>query len=440
MALIGVILLLILASGVCAALAVSGKTETMAAYNLDTSAQARAAAQAGLTAAMEVVITYLNTTALDPTDAVNNLIEGPDDNAAATADNGNLAQIDGVVTGLPAPGVTLQLGALQGVSYTLQAFDEDDPLRGITLSAAAITEIEENSNPTTDGNKKIVIRATGFGRNNTTVTLEAIVGTTTLPAIVTNGDLDVQGNLTLVGQNGGVHANGNLTLGSGAVDIAEDATASGIADIHASADVGGLAAGGQPVKTVPPVDAMDYYAFADYLLDDDGVVKHAQTLVPCDPMDACFNSGWTWDGGGDWSLNSAFVVTGTYYLKGTARMAGSPGPVILSILAEGDIDIQGNANLQPDVQTNFDMLFVTNGDLEISGSFATPLIVEGVIMVRGQLNISGSPDIAGQILVEDVAGAGSLVGVNEITGNPTVTYNGTAGNDTFDLAGWREIK
>src|SRR5262245_41731204 len=142
MALIGVILLLILASGVCAALAVSGKTETMAAYNLDTSAQARAAAQAGLTAAVEATITYLNTTVLDPTDAVNNLIEGPDDDASATADNGNLATIDGVATGLPVPGVKLQLGSLTGVSYTVQAFDEDDPNRGLTLSGAAITEID----------------------------------------------------------------------------------------------------------------------------------------------------------------------------------------------------------------------------------------------------------------------------------------------------------
>jgi cytoskeletal protein CcmA (bactofilin family) len=112
----------------------------------------------------------------------------------------------------------------------------------------------------------------------------------------------------------------------------------------------------------------------------------------------------------------------------------------MSIIAEGDIDIQGNGDLQPDVQTNFDMLFVTDGDLEISGSFATPLLVEGVILVRGQLDISGSPEIAGQILVENVSGAGTLSTVNEIAGNPTITYNGTAGNDTFDLASWREIK
>jgi hypothetical protein len=436
MALIGVILLLILASGVCAALAVSGKTETMAAYNLDASAQAHMAAQAGLTAAVEVVITNLNTTALDPTDAVNNLLAGPDGDAAATADNGDLSTIDLAATGLPAPGTRLQLGTLQGVSYTVQAFDEDDVNRGFLLSADAITEIDEDTFPYTDGNKKIVIRAIGYGRNNTTVTLEAIIGTTTLPAIVTNGDLDVQGNLTLVGQNGGVHANGDLTLGSGAVAIAEDATASGIADIHASANVGGLEAGGQPTKSVPPVHAIDYYAYADYLLDNDGVIKNAQTLaVLADQA----SYGWTWDGT-TWNLNTNLVITGTYYARSSVRMAGSPGPVILSILAEGDIDIQGNANLQPDAQPNFDILFVTDGDLEVSGSFATPLIVEGVIMVRGQLNISGSPDIAGQVLVENVTGAGTLVDANIITGNPTITYNGTAGNDTFDIAGWREIK
>ena len=184
------------------------------------------------------------------------------------------------------------------MSFTVQAFDEDDPLRGITLNAAAITEIEENTDPTTDGNRKIVIRATGFGRNNTTVTLEAILSTTTLPALVTNGDLDVQGNLTLEGQNGGVHANGNLEIGSGAVDIAQDATASGTATIHNSADVGGLEAGGQPTMTVPNVNAADYYNFADFVLDNDGVIKNRMTGV-AEANQASF--GWTWDGGtGTW--------------------------------------------------------------------------------------------------------------------------------------------
>jgi hypothetical protein len=436
MALIGVILLLILASGVCAALAVSGKTETMAAYNLDTSAQARAAAQAGLTAAIQVVITNLNNSALTPEQAIDTLLAGPDGDAAATFDNGSLITIGGVATGLPSPNATLQLGTLTGVNYTVQVFDDDDPNRGITLSAAAITEIDEDNIPTTDNNERIVVRAIGRGRNNTTVTLEAILGTTTLPALLTNGDLDVQGNLTLLGQNGGVHANGNLEIGSGSVDIAQDATSSLVATIHASADVGGIEAGGQPTLTVPNVNANDYFNYADYILDSDGVIKNRVTGLP-EVNQASF--GWTFSGG-TWELN-ADPIDGTYYVRGgSVRMAGSP-TAVMSLIVEGDIDIQGNATLTPDVQLpSFENLFVTNGDLEISGSFATPLLIEGVIMVRGQLDISGSPEIAGQILVQDVAGAGTLTDVNEINGNPTITYNGLAGSGTFDIGGWREVK
>src|SRR5687767_15309258 len=119
-------------------------------------------------------------------------------------------------------------------------------------------------------------------------------------------------------------------------------------------------------------------------------------------------------------------------------MAGSPGsalvPAVVSILAEGDIQITGNPDLQPDSQTGFENLFVTDGDLRITGSLATPLIVEGVILVHGQLWLGGSPNIAGQILVENTPGAGTLIGANLIAGTPTITYNGTAGNDTFDIA------
>ena len=437
MALIGVILLLILASGVCAALAVSGKTETMAAYNLDTSAQARAAAQAGLTAAIQVVVTDLNSSLLTPEGAIDELLAGPDGDATATFDNGSLATIDGVATGLPSPDVTLQLGALTGVTYTVQVFDDDDPSRGITLSGAAITEIDENNNPTADNNERIVVRAIGRGRNNTTVTLEAILGTTTLPALVTNGDLDVQGNLVLLGQNGGVHANGNLTIGSGSVDIAQDATSSQTATIHASADVGGIEAGGMPNVTIPNVNAADYFGFADYILDSDGIIKNRVTGV-AEADQASF--GWTFDGAGTWELN-ADPIDGTYYVRGASvRMAGSP-TAVMSLIVEGDIDIQGNATLTPDVQLpTFEHLFVTNGDLEISGSFATTVLLEGIIMVRGQLDIAGSPTIAGQILVQDVAGAGTLTDVNVIAGNPQITYNGLAGAGTFDVGSWRELR
>src|SRR5688572_1965628 len=118
MALIGVILLLILASGVCAALAVSGKTETTAAFNNDNSAQARAAAEAGLTAAIEVVLDTLNGSVLDPIPAVNAILAGPD-GVAGTSDDGSLWKANEIAP----PGFTQALGSVLGVSFETQAFD-----------------------------------------------------------------------------------------------------------------------------------------------------------------------------------------------------------------------------------------------------------------------------------------------------------------------------
>lgn len=51
----------------------------------------------------------------------------------------------------------------------------------------------------------------------------------------------------------------------------------------------------------------------------------------------------------------------------------------------------------------------------------------------------GEPEIAGQVLIENEA-VGTLATANEISGTTTITYNGTAGDNSFDLAGWREIK
>ena len=55
----------------------------------------------------------------------------------------------------------------------------------------------------------------------------------------------------------------------------------------------------------------------------------------------------------------------------------------LSLIVEGDIDIQGNATLTPDVQLpTFEHLFVTDGDLEISGSFAMLPSIENTPSVQ----------------------------------------------------------
>jgi hypothetical protein len=433
MALIGVLLILILVSALCGALAVSGQTETQAASNQETAAQARAAAEAGLNHAITVALAQLTATAAvsTPTAAVTLLLRGPD-TTPGTVDDGSLEAL-----GIPRPPATTQL--LNGVRYEARAFDEDDAARGLTLTAADVARIGEDTQPTNDTNEKVIVRAIGYGRNNTRVTLEAILGVTTLPAIVTNGNLTISGSVEIAGTAGGVHANGNLAVNNAAVNIAQNATSTGTTTIHPNADVGGIDDGGQPTMVVPPIRAIDYKPLADYILTNAGTMT-----LPNGTVVACCR-GWAFLGAGlGWSNNSTSNSTasfgGTYYVEGSARLTGSLGsnasPVSLSIIAEGSIVIAGSPDLRPSAP---ELLFVTDGDLAITGNLETPT-VEGQILVREQISIAGNPDIAGQVLVENAASVFTDVTANSISGNLTLTYNGIAGSGAFAVGGWREIR
>ena len=46
----------------------------------------------------------------------------------------------------------------------------------------------------------------------------------------------------------------------------------------------------------------------------------------------------------------------------------------------------------------------------------------------------------GQIIVENVPSVSNLVTSNAISGNPTITYNGIVGTNTFYVAAWREVR
>jgi len=435
MALIGVLLILILVSALCAGLAVSGQTETLAASNQQTAAQARAAAEAGLNHAVTVTLATLTTNAAvsTPSAAINLMLLGPD-GIAGTADDGSLE-----VLGIPRPPATTQL--LAGVTYEARVFDDDDPARGLTLAAADVARIEEDTLPLNDTNEKAIVRAIGYGLNNTRVTLEALVGVTTLPAIVTNGNLTISGSVEIAGTNGGVHSNGDLTVSNAAADIAQNATSSGTTTIHPNADVGGIDDSAQPMMTVPPIHAIDYKPLADYVLTSAGTMLNwpSGTVVACVTC-----RGWAHHPVNGWSNNENAGTTatmgGTYYVEGTARLSGNLGtnasPVSISIIATGSIIISGSPDLRPSAP---ELLFVTDGDLALTGNLETPT-VEGQILVREQVSIAGNPDIAGQLLVENAASLFSEVLANTITGNLTLTYNGIAGSGTFAVGGWREMR
>lgn len=456
-ALVLVLLALLVVTGLAAAMVTSGQTEVLVSVNQERAVQARGAAEAGLNHALAVSIervrNWQSNGFVDASAAITSLLVGPDGNGAATADNGSLAALPG---GVPAPPARVVLSAATGTSYEAVAMDDDDASRG--LSAADHTRVGETAgDPLADENDRFVVRAIGYGAGGTTATLEATVGPITLPAIVTNNNLTISGNPTINGSEGSVHSNGNLLISGSATDITENATSSGTFTLTASPSIGGQVGGGFPPLPIPPVNAGDHVALADFILKSDGTVvnphlppTHANYQV-CSGNGCGTVVGWTPSAPNagllnmtEWSIvpaNSADAVDGTFYIEGHAQISGSPGsagtPVELTIIAEGNIRITGNPDLKPNQP---ELMFVTNMDLQIAGSLSQPTQFEGQMLVREQLDLAGSPTMAGQILVQDVPSVSTLVASNSISGNPSLTYNGITGTNIFVVTGWREIR
>ena len=412
-ALVSTLLILMILSALGAAMTIGSQTEIMLARNVVSSAQA-AAAEAGLNHATELVIPFLTGGG-----AMTGLIQGPDGathnnpSQPENDDNGSLENL-----GIPRPPAQLALGGAFGVSYEARVFDEDDPARGVTLTAADLARIGEDGDPTTDANSTIVIQAIGYGLDNTRVTLETTIGTITTSgtgAILLGGDLTIAGDATFTGSQGGVHANGDLSISANPT-IAQDATATGTYTASGNPTIGGISGGGQGSVSLPPVAAIDHRPSADFILQSDGVMtNHTGT-------------------------------DGTYYVEGLATISGNPGtaatPLALTVIAEASIEITGNPFLTPDTPG---LMFVTDGDLSISGNAAAgEQNYEGAMLVHEQLKISGDPRVTGQIIVENAVNNSTIVdGVSEISGNATISYSGgnSFGNGgTLGLSAWREVR
>lgn len=444
-ALIMAIICLLIMTGLATAMLTSGRTEALIARNEERATHARMAAEAGLNHGVEAVAAKLMSWQADgfatPSLAVTDLLIGPD-NTAGTSDDGSLTEL-----GFAALTATTALSASAGTSYSVRTYDDDDTAaaRKINLTTADITRIEENNVTTTDANKRLAVFATGYGPGGTTITLEAIVGPLILPAVITNGDLTIDGNVSVDGANGSVHTNSDLTMSGTTADISENCTASGTLT-GSTSNCSGYAGGGRPTITVPNVAAADYLSQATHILHSNGTLeRRSDNAILCNASsdaDACKTAGYGWMfSGGVWSLGSTEPPNGAWYVEGDVTVSGSPGtsgtPVQITIIAEGYIDISGSPDFRPYLPETF---MVTNKDLQITGSLTQPITVEGQILVREQIFIHGNADLAGQIIVQDASSSCSLVTANSISGNVTITYNGMVGSNNYSVLAWKEVR
>ena len=445
-ALVSVLLLLMMMSALAAALSVSGRTDTLVVRNHQTAAEARAAAEAGLNHATQVAIAWFAqwpNSYVSVDQAVNAVLADP------TVLNPDNVALDSLYT------------LSSGTSYRVFLFDEDDDARpggAQTLQHDADSTNDEDGSPDTDNNRHLVITAVGYGGSDATVELEAVIGPYTLPAIITDGDLTISGNATIIaGDNGGVHANGDLTIDGKSVIITGvdsttglpdlpngTATASGNYDDSSKALITGDHGGGYSTKSVPAVRASFYRTWADYILTSGGQITGQSGAVICDATakkNDCKNTyGWDFDKG-TWSLKESNPPMGdaTVYVEGPADISGAGSvldPLSVTIIAEGSIDAGGSNHIRPD---NAELLFVTDGDLKMDGNF-TVHVAEGQILVHEQAEISGNIVLLGQLVIEDASNDDPLVDDTDISGNTTITYTGDVGNTLFHVNGWREVR
>ena len=452
MALVGVMLLLILASGVCAALAVSGKTETMAAYNLDTHAQARAAAQAGLTAAAEVLLEYLENTSLDVKPAMTAVLVGPDGDASTLGDNGSLWTIDvdgngtAEQTGLPNPGTRLLLNNITGVSYEVVALDDDNwAARGGTAgSSDSIGEVDPLAPPFpayNDYNRRIVVRAVGYGRNNTTVTLEGIISRPQLGGIVVGADFKQNGTAgSITGEGAGIHANRNLIF-SGNPVVAGPVSATGtITGVPASYT---SLLDGQDLIEIPPIEASDFEKYADWKLTSTGDVLKRDAFGAWDPTPVCSNNcTLAAQGGVDFSVAPSAkwvfqpTASGRYYVETKVSTAGDiyGGMTGVSIYATGDITINNGDDLTgygwPSTKT---VALVSDGSISLGGNHT----ILGSIYAQENIDTGGNITVKGQIVAENRS---DPTYQNTFNGEVDVEWNGDTMIGSFGVSSWREVK
>lgn len=443
-ALIVVLLLMLVLSGLATGFALTGQVEAQMATNEMNYAGARAAAEAGLNRALVAILADTSTNWIKGAD---NAVDLANPSATVNADNGSLTFLLG--------NGPFYVDSANRFSYEVQILDDDNPLlyeTALTTDQLGASGMNEDGNTYSNINDRVVLRATGYGPNGTTIklariieTVDTVTVTTTNvpsqanPAILVNGNFEMDGTVAVTGTMGNVHANGNIAKTGGSGTVSGDITATGTYSGPIITTDGHVTGTGRATINVPDVRAESYESIADYKLTVVAGSAVVQTrATPTSPWatcttSACNGTGWTYSGG-TWTSGSD-PTPATYFVDGNVVIANTSGSTnrAVSVLATGDIAVMGgSAELTPAASAG-NIQFVSNGDVTVVNGAnldADSTLIEGQIMVRGQFEAGGNMSFQGRVVVQDVAGLGHLVGdgLSRIHGSVRFTYNGSLGS------------
>lgn len=175
-------------------------------------------------------------------------------------------------------------------SYFARAFDDDDPL--VNLAAPQLPT-GENGDRFVDGNGRIIVRI--WSRSGVARTfLDYTLGHRPFPAVLVNGEAELEGNAAVLGTYGSVHSNCEVPLdptetgveleGNSVVD--QDATSSCQVEVDGSSTVRGDILEQEPVIPVPPLGFPDAAPAPCYPTGETNLVNMADIILVGDDIDS----------------------------------------------------------------------------------------------------------------------------------------------------------
>ena len=342
-----------------------------------------------------------------------------------------------------------------GGTYTVSLADNDDNDDDLTIDVD--NTILLNSIGTKDA-ASVTIQA---------VILHGIFGAK--HAITTEANLTINGNPTVQGTFGSIHSNADIVGNSNNVE--QGTTAAGVCDSPCVAAA---------KEVLPIAEPEDFKSYANFILTSAGAI----TDVEGSTVDISENKldNWSYTDTGSfegWTLNGC-SADGMFYAETSIKLTGnvdkcaegaedsdkdkdtdsgdsdsgdkdkdtdaeSSGDALeLTLIAEGDIIISGNPNIEnyknalhPEEIQN--LLFVSGLDLDFGGNLSQS--VEGIAIAKEQISLTGSASLSGYVIASDVTSDGSTVSGNTVSGNFTITYNSLKNpflNDQVTLLSWKE--